>query len=55
MIGIYKTSMTTKEKKCPKKFGLILKATILKTMNPSLMKLNNLGVEHHKFIIVSIP
>ena len=36
---------------CSKKFDIILKAIILKTIKTSSMKLNNLGVEHHRFIL----
>ena len=35
-------------------FDIILKAIIWKTTTSSTMKLNSLGVEHHKFILGSI-
>ena len=37
------------------KLDIILKAIILKTTESSLMKLNSLGVEYHKFILGPIP
>ena len=35
----------------PSQIDIILKAIILKTTESSAMKLNSLGVEHHKFIL----